>query len=688
MSSKSARKAIGCLVVWRVISAAPTAAETAASAVLERSLYLASVAAAESSLRLHETEAAGRWLELAPAAQRGWEWHYLARRLDDSSLAIAAHQESASGIDLSPDGRTVATCSVDGSVRLWKGLDGERLQTLTGHGAAVWNARFSPDGRLLASASSDGTIRIWSVDRGVELRRIEAVGRGISSVAWSPDGLRLASGSWKRSDETGVYGLIQVWDAATGQNLHSLVHGVKPIPAVAWSPDGRLVAAGTWDDDIALVEAATGRLHARLVPPPDAAYKAVQALAFSRDSTRVAVGAKDGTVRIWDLASASLVATYTGQAEGASRWINGVAFVGAGWVASAGADATLRLRDLEDGKEVAVFHGAQRPLTALVASSQGDRLLTTDSSGTWRSWDLSALARASPTWRLSQQPYSLAFRPNGEQAATASWGGEIALLDSASGAPVRAWPGHEQAGVAAAWSANDEYLVTGGNDGAVVLWRPATGERLRELARADRQVTSVAISSDSRFVAAPASGGRVEIHEVPGGELRATLIPEGETEFRSVAWSPDGQFLAVGGSAGDAWLWEWRQKMEARRLPHGTGRVAVAFSAIGSWLATGSSTGSLALWDATDGRLRARLAGHTQSIDAMAFSPDGTRLASGGGDDTLRLWDPRSGDQVLALPIGAPVWALAWSPDGDRLGLVVLDRSIRLLSALPAHPPH
>ena len=40
-------------------------------------LYLAATAAAEASLRLHETAAARRWLDEAPPAHRGWEWRYL-----------------------------------------------------------------------------------------------------------------------------------------------------------------------------------------------------------------------------------------------------------------------------------------------------------------------------------------------------------------------------------------------------------------------------------------------------------------------------------------------------------------------------------------------------------------------------------------------------------------------------------
>ena len=78
-------------------------------------------------------------------------------------------------------------------------------------------------------------------------------------------------------------------------------------------------------------------------------------------------------------------------------------------------------------------------------------------------------------------------------------------------------------------------------------------------------------------------------------------------------------------------------------------------------------------------------AGFAGGIHAQAWAGiagvDVLVVDSGSTDDTLRLWDPRSAEQVLALPIGESIWALAWSPDGERLGVVTLARKIRLLAA-------
>ena len=74
---------------------------------------------------------------------------------------LTGHRDSVRSVAFSPDGRTLASGSLDGTIRLWEAETGEHIRTLTGHTDEVYSVSFSPDGGTLASGSGDGTILLW-----------------------------------------------------------------------------------------------------------------------------------------------------------------------------------------------------------------------------------------------------------------------------------------------------------------------------------------------------------------------------------------------------------------------------------------------------------------------------------------------------------------------------------------------
>ena len=80
-------------------------------------------------------------------------------------------------------------------MKLWNAEDGSLVRTLEGHSDCVSSVTFSPDGKLLASGSLDSTVKLWNAEDGSLVRTLEGHTARVASVTFSPDGKLLACGS-------------------------------------------------------------------------------------------------------------------------------------------------------------------------------------------------------------------------------------------------------------------------------------------------------------------------------------------------------------------------------------------------------------------------------------------------------------------------------------------------------------
>ncbi|MDB5078156.1 MAG: hypothetical protein JWP00_80 [Chloroflexi bacterium] len=174
----------------------------------------------------------------------------------------------------------------------------------------------------------------------------------------------------------------------------------------------------------------------------------------------------------------------------------------------------------------------------------------------------------------------------------------------------------------------------------------------------------------------------VELQEVnfSGSNLTGSVFTETFNVIWSVAFSPDGQFLAAGGINGEVRFWRLTDGQQVLTLAGHTDWVgSVAYSPDGKLFVSASHDRTIKFWDVHTGRCIRTIVAHEDMIWSVAFSPDGKLLASAGKDHRAKLWEVSSGLCLQTL-VGHTNWvnSVAFSPDGKLLASGSNDQSVRV----------
>jgi len=310
----------------------------------------------------------------------------------------------------------------------------------------------------------------------------------VLAVAYSRDGKYIVSGG---GDNT-----VRIWDRETGKHLRLLKGGILGrTESVAVSPDGQyIVSTAFFDRKIRIWNFKTGSLVRAF---SGHSFFGVWSATFSPDGNQIVSGGADGTVRLWDLETGKQTAILEYHSPGFLSDVLSVAFSPDGkYIASASFDMTICLWERATGKKLRVLKGHTAEVCSVVFNPGGEYIASGSSDETVRLWKVKTGMVVNIFHGHSGIVNSVDFSPDGRHIVSASNDKTLRLWNVYTKKEERIYRGHHDIVYSVAFSPDGKQIVSGGRDKKIILWNMETGGILRVL---ERQAPKPKISGASYF---------------------------------------------------------------------------------------------------------------------------------------------------------------------------------------------
>jgi RNA polymerase sigma factor (sigma-70 family) len=292
--------------------------------------------------------------------------------------------------------------------------------------------------------------------------------------------------------------------------------------------------------------------------------------------------------------------------------------------------------------DIRTLEGHTAPVERVAFSADGRRVLSSSMDGTVRLWDVETGKEIRRMVGHEDRVTCATFTPDGTQILSCSWDGTMRFWDVETGKELKRLNTEGAPGIHVCnvlfFRDGKRFLFNAADHHALQIWN-VNGKRERDFAEHPDHVEAVAIAPDEKTVLEGNWDSHLRLWDINTGKLLRDITGP-RAKVYGVAISPNGRQALSGGLEDNAiHVWDLETGKEIRRLlGHAKHIDWVVYSPDGRRALSCGPDQTVRLWHVETGTEQRRYFGHTDRVSCVAFSADGRYAVSGSWDNTVRLW--------------------------------------------------